>query len=95
MLRRSSETKKMVLGKLATWKFSEAGASSVEVNLHAGLKTHLCTEAKQVRKTCLEARYKTRACGSGNVAYMSHLKDFRVKRKEKQAQQERRPNLAC
>lgn len=46
------QRQKMVLGKLATWKFSEAWASSVEVNLHPGSKTHLCTEAKQVRKMC-------------------------------------------
>lgn len=81
-----------------TWKVSNMEVFSgisilVEINLHRGLKTHLCTEAEQVRKIYQGGRYKTRGCGSGNVTYMSHLKDFRLKMKS-QAKRVRRPGLA-
>lgn len=60
-----------------------ACATSVRINLDHGLKTQLCTGAKQIGKICDGARHTTRECGSENGKYMSHLKYFRVKRKKK------------
>lgn len=59
-----------------------AWAISVKYNLDQELKTQLCMGAKQVRKICEAAKYKTRGSGSGNAMYMSQLKDFKLKRKK-------------
>lgn len=71
----------MLPGDSVTHVFSVASAILVEINLHRGLKTQVCPGVKLIRKIYAGAKDRTRGNGSRNRMYVSHLKDFKLKRK--------------
>lgn len=73
----------MLPGDSVTHLFSVASAILVDINLDHGLKTQVCPGAKLIRKIYAGAKDRTRGNGSRNGMYVSHLKDFKLKRKRK------------